>query len=112
MTKSLKKQRCQVLTIKQLLLSRYTVATMNPRQYDYFTVNFFPPESLGTKNIKDILSFVRSRFYWHNENSCTKPHIASFQGSALYEVTAILARFYVQDYFTTPITLGISRLSV
>ncbi|MDJ0688540.1 MAG: hypothetical protein QNJ41_08515 [Xenococcaceae cyanobacterium MO_188.B32] len=33
-------------------LSRYTAATMHPRQTDNFTGNFFPPESLGTNASK------------------------------------------------------------
>ncbi|MDJ0688757.1 MAG: hypothetical protein QNJ41_09615 [Xenococcaceae cyanobacterium MO_188.B32] len=83
-------------------LSRYTAATMYPRQIDArlewcdplfrtrsldLTDNFFPPESLGTNVSKILISFIRLEFY--RQNFFVEPHIPSCQGTALYEVTAI-----------------------
>ena len=56
-----------------------------------FYRQFLSPRVPGYERIKDTRSFVRLEFYRHDEYSRVEPHIPSCQGSALYEVTAILS---------------------
>ena len=83
-------------------LSRYTAATMYPRQYDNFTGNFFPPESLGTTYYKNTHT---PSYVWNfTDTTCisrVEPHIPSCQGAERMRLQQFIARLCIQEYHIT-----------
>ncbi len=98
-------------------LSRYTAATMYPRQPDIearsladetsagsllnLTVNFFSRTSFGT-NVLEKYSYIYIRLEFYRQDFLVKPHIPNCLGALLCtKLQQFLARFHVQNYYTT-----------
>ncbi len=98
-------------------LSRYTAATMHPRQPDIearsladetsagsllnLTVNFFPRMSFGT-NVLEKYSYIYICLEFYRQDFLVEPHIPNCLGALLCtKLQQFLARFYVQNYYTT-----------
>ena len=81
---------------------------MHPRQYDNLTVNFFPRKSFGTNVLEKILIPLSARLEFYRQDSLVEPYIPNCLGALLCtRLQQFIARFYVQDYYTTLRTLAI-----
>ncbi len=110
------------LTALKRHLSRYTAATMHPRQLD-LTVNFFPRMSFGTNRIRrnthtssrvlplrDKIARGRSSKYaWiFTDVATTSNPYPNFLGANYCtKLQQFIARCYVHKYFITTEAIGI-----
>ncbi|MDJ0747141.1 MAG: hypothetical protein QNJ32_27885 [Xenococcaceae cyanobacterium MO_167.B27] len=80
-------------------------AIIIPRQID-FTGNFFPPESLGT-NVFENTSIPLSVWNFTDLTSTSNPISQVVKVLLCTRLQQFLARFYVQNYYTTAQHLAI-----